>query len=188
VDACTVAALDVITAFAVPNPNCSFAESVGFFGSGGLLSYLSTTNHPAYFGLANFIKPTLSAIDASKSTDGASHLSMLFLAGTHFSVGVFVENKIEYCKTGYTKVSARNRAIWLFVYFHELAVLSPENASGDGYPKFTNRKSPLGSPSLCSMVAISHVSYYLQNKRYNAAWFGLRIETRRKWRCNATDH
>jgi hypothetical protein len=34
VDACTVAALDAITAFAVPNPNCSSQESVGFFGSG----------------------------------------------------------------------------------------------------------------------------------------------------------
>jgi len=35
VDACTVTALDAITAFAVPNPNCSSQESVGFFGSGG---------------------------------------------------------------------------------------------------------------------------------------------------------
>jgi hypothetical protein len=34
VDACTVTALDAITAFAVPNPNCSSQESVGFFGSG----------------------------------------------------------------------------------------------------------------------------------------------------------
>jgi len=34
VDACTVTALDVITAFAVPNPNWLLAEAVGFFGSG----------------------------------------------------------------------------------------------------------------------------------------------------------
>ncbi len=34
VDACTVTALDAITAFAVPNPNCSSQKSVGFFGSG----------------------------------------------------------------------------------------------------------------------------------------------------------
>jgi len=38
-EACTIAALDVITAFAVPNPNCSFAESVGFFRSGRSPSY-----------------------------------------------------------------------------------------------------------------------------------------------------
>src|SRR5262249_24960416 len=34
VDTCTVAALDAITVFTVPNPNCFLAESVGFFGSG----------------------------------------------------------------------------------------------------------------------------------------------------------
>ena len=34
VDACTVTALDAITAFAVPDPNLLLAESVGFFGSG----------------------------------------------------------------------------------------------------------------------------------------------------------
>jgi len=34
VDACTVAALDAITAFAVPNPGPSSQESAGFFGSG----------------------------------------------------------------------------------------------------------------------------------------------------------
>ncbi len=34
VDTCTVAALDAITAFAVPNPQLLLAEPVGFFGSG----------------------------------------------------------------------------------------------------------------------------------------------------------
>ena len=33
-DTCTVVALDVITAFAVPNPGSSSQESAGFFGSG----------------------------------------------------------------------------------------------------------------------------------------------------------
>ena len=33
VDACTVTAFDVNTAFAVPNPNSFLAECVGFFGS-----------------------------------------------------------------------------------------------------------------------------------------------------------
>jgi hypothetical protein len=32
VDACTVTALDVNTAFAVPNPDFPLAETVGFFG------------------------------------------------------------------------------------------------------------------------------------------------------------
>ena len=90
--------------FRSSKPQLLLAESVGFFGSGGLLSYLSTTNHPAYFGLANFIKPTLSAIDASKGTDGASRLSTPFLAKMYFSVGVFVENKIQSWKTGITQV------------------------------------------------------------------------------------
>src|SRR5215472_14445793 len=95
--------------FRSSKPQLLLAESVGFFGSGGLLSCLSATNHPAYFGLANFIKPILSAIDASKSTEGASHLSTSFLAGTYFSVGAFVENKIEYWKSGYTVVRSRLR-------------------------------------------------------------------------------
>jgi hypothetical protein len=34
VDACTIAALDAITAFAVPKPQLLLAETVGFFGSG----------------------------------------------------------------------------------------------------------------------------------------------------------
>ena len=34
VDACTVTALDVITAFAVPDPGLFLAELAGFFGSG----------------------------------------------------------------------------------------------------------------------------------------------------------
>ena len=41
VETCTVTALDAITAFAVPNPNCSSQESVGFFGSGRSSGYPS---------------------------------------------------------------------------------------------------------------------------------------------------
>ena len=36
VEACTVTALDAITAFAVPNPNCSFAELSVFSGLAAL--------------------------------------------------------------------------------------------------------------------------------------------------------
>jgi len=51
VDACTTAALDVITAFAVPSPGCPSQSSRIFrvrlpFGSP------RRANHPAYFGLA----------------------------------------------------------------------------------------------------------------------------------------
>jgi hypothetical protein len=41
VEACTVAALDVITAFAFSKPQLLLAESVGFFGSGSLFGYPS---------------------------------------------------------------------------------------------------------------------------------------------------
>ena len=97
-DACTVAAFDVITAFAVPNPNCP-SQSQSVFSGLEVIRVASVTNHPAYFGLANFIKPILSAIDVSKGTVGATRLSTYFLAGVYFSVGVFVENRIEYWKS-----------------------------------------------------------------------------------------
>jgi len=42
VDTCTVAALDAITAFAVPNPNCSSQEPVGFSGLVALQVALSS--------------------------------------------------------------------------------------------------------------------------------------------------
>ncbi len=54
VEACTITAPDVITAFAVPNPNYS-SQSCRFFRvwlPGGLPRW---ADHPIYFGLANFI-------------------------------------------------------------------------------------------------------------------------------------
>jgi hypothetical protein len=53
VDACTVTALDAITAFAVPNPNCP-SQSRRFFQVWLLLRLPFGADHSAYFGLAKF--------------------------------------------------------------------------------------------------------------------------------------
>ncbi len=52
-DACTVAAPDAITAFAVPNPSCS-SQGSWFFRVWWLNELPHRANHPAYFGLVNF--------------------------------------------------------------------------------------------------------------------------------------
>jgi len=52
VDACTVAAPDAITAFAVPNPSCS-SQGSRFFRVWWLSELPRQVNHPAYFGLIN---------------------------------------------------------------------------------------------------------------------------------------
>jgi len=54
VDACTVTALDAITAFAVPNPNCP-SQSRRFFQVWLLFGSPRRANHSAYFGLAKFL-------------------------------------------------------------------------------------------------------------------------------------
>ncbi len=66
-DACTVAALDAITAFAVPNPNCP-SQSRRFFQVWRSAELPRLLDHPAYFGLAKvYFGPTLSAVDRSES-------------------------------------------------------------------------------------------------------------------------
>jgi hypothetical protein len=63
VDACTVTALDAITAFAVPNPNYS-SQISRFFQVWMPVKLPLRANHSAYFGLARILlQPTLSAID-----------------------------------------------------------------------------------------------------------------------------
>ena len=52
-EACTVTALDAITAFAVPNPNHS-SQSCRFFQVWLLLGLPRRADHSAYFGLAKF--------------------------------------------------------------------------------------------------------------------------------------
>ena len=53
-DACTVTAPDVITAFAVPNPSYP-SQSSWFFQVRVPDELPRRAAHPAYFGLANFI-------------------------------------------------------------------------------------------------------------------------------------
>src|SRR5271157_3852929 len=53
VDACTVTALDAITAFAVPNPNYP-SQSRRFFQVWLPLGLPRRADHSAYFGLAKF--------------------------------------------------------------------------------------------------------------------------------------
>jgi hypothetical protein len=53
VDACTVTALDAITAFAVPNPDCP-SQSRRFFQVWLLFRLPRRADHSAYFGLAKF--------------------------------------------------------------------------------------------------------------------------------------
>ena len=66
VEACTVTALDAITAFAVPNPNCP-SQSRRFFQVWLLFGLPRQADHSAYFGLTKgLILPTLSAVDESK--------------------------------------------------------------------------------------------------------------------------
>jgi hypothetical protein len=66
-EACTVTALDAITAFAVPNPNCP-SQSRRFFQVWSLSGLPRLADHSAYFGLAKFyFGPTLSAVDARES-------------------------------------------------------------------------------------------------------------------------
>jgi len=53
VDACTVAALDAITAFAVPDPNCP-SQSRRFFQVRLPSGLPQLADHPAYFGPGKF--------------------------------------------------------------------------------------------------------------------------------------
>ena len=63
VEACTVTALDAITAFAVPNPNYP-SQSRRFFQVWLLFGLPRQADHSAYFGLTKgLILPTLSAVD-----------------------------------------------------------------------------------------------------------------------------
>jgi len=70
VETCTIAALDAITAFAVPNPDY-LSQSCRFFRVRSSSKLPWPTNHSAYFGLATLCVPTLSAVDGSYSTSAA---------------------------------------------------------------------------------------------------------------------
>jgi len=66
-DTCTVAALDAITAFALPTPGSSSQSQPVFSGLVARQVILKRADHPAYFGLARFILPILSAVDAEQT-------------------------------------------------------------------------------------------------------------------------
>ena len=66
VDACTVTALDAITAFAVPNPNCS-SQSQSAFSGLVALRVAPVSRSPSLLRTGKvLIKPTLSAVDVCK--------------------------------------------------------------------------------------------------------------------------
>ena len=65
-EACTVTAIDAITAFAVPNPNHS-SQKGRFFQVWLLVRLPRQADHSAYFGVAKvLIKPILSTVDAGQ--------------------------------------------------------------------------------------------------------------------------
>ena len=66
VDACTVTALDAITAFAVPNPNCSSQNQSVFSGLVALRVALVSRSPSLLWTGKVLIKPTLSAVDVCK--------------------------------------------------------------------------------------------------------------------------
>jgi hypothetical protein len=66
VEACTITALDAITAFAVPNPNRS-SQSCRFFQVRLPSRSPCQADHPIYFGLVNFyLNQPFSIVDAAK--------------------------------------------------------------------------------------------------------------------------
>ncbi len=65
-EACTVTALDAITAFAVPNPNCSSQSQSDFSGLVALQVALVSGSLSLLRTGKVLIKPTLSAVDVCK--------------------------------------------------------------------------------------------------------------------------
>src|SRR6266542_908982 len=66
VDACTVTAFDAITAFAVPNPNCS-SQSQSVFSGLVALQVALLSRSPSLLRTGKvLIKPNLSAVDVCK--------------------------------------------------------------------------------------------------------------------------
>ena len=90
-DACTVTTLDVITAFAVPNLNCS-SQSQSIFSGLVALQVTLPSGSLSLLRIGNFlISPTLSAVDEAKVTcrgemstpaNGATRLSFRWIS--HF--------------------------------------------------------------------------------------------------------
>jgi hypothetical protein len=91
VDSCTVAALDAIAAFASQTPAPPRRVS-RFFQV--WLPYRSPcrADHPAYFGLASFISPILSAVDVDQSKQSRERCQCGIRGENEISVNRNVEN------------------------------------------------------------------------------------------------
>jgi hypothetical protein len=93
VDACTVTTPDAITAFAVPNPNCS-SQSQSVFS--GLAAY-RVTPAGGSLGLLRIgnvlFSPTLSTIDGSQLKQLLQRCQRNFRLRSQITVDVIVENK-----------------------------------------------------------------------------------------------
>jgi hypothetical protein len=91
VDACTVTALDAITALAVPNPNCS-SQNSRFFQVWLPVGLPLRADHSAYFGLASFISSILSAVDADQTKELLHRCQCKSPRENEISVNGIVEN------------------------------------------------------------------------------------------------
>jgi len=95
VDACTVTALDAITAFAVPNPNCS-SQSQSVFSGLVALRVAPVSRSPSLLRAGKvLIKPTLSAVDVSHVKQLLHRCQCFFPSVIQISVDVNVENGNE---------------------------------------------------------------------------------------------
>jgi hypothetical protein len=93
VEACTVTALDAITAFAVPNPNCSSQSQSVFSGLVALQVALVSRSLSLLRTGKVLIKPTLSAVDVCQLKQLLHRCQCFFASLSQISVDVNVENR-----------------------------------------------------------------------------------------------
>ena len=94
-ETCTVAALDVITAFAVPNPNCS-SQSQSVFSGLVALQVALPSRSPSLLRTGKvLIKPTLSAVDVCQLKQLLHRCQCFVSSISQISVDVNVENRSE---------------------------------------------------------------------------------------------
>ncbi len=94
-EACTITALDAITAFAVPNPNCS-SQSQSVFSGPVALRVAPVSRSPSLLRAGKvLIKPTLSAVDVSHVKQLLHRCQCFFSSLIQISVDVNVENRSE---------------------------------------------------------------------------------------------
>jgi hypothetical protein len=105
-DTCTVTALDVITAFAVPNLNCS-SQSQSIFSGLAALRVAPFRLSPSLLRTGNdLFLPTLSTIDASHIKVLLHACQRSFAGNQKISVNAFVEKKDEFAFRPLTRIDA----------------------------------------------------------------------------------